>query len=840
MTCSDSSLKELLRRTALTLKHTQSQLKEAQEALASLQHRKAEPIAIIGMACRFPGGANSPAEYWHLMHQELSGISKVPAERWNVNAYAGEAAKNRDFYTGGFLHTAIDQFDAHFFGIAPAEANWMDPQHRLMLELAWEAIESAAIDPDAIIGSLMGIYIGICHSDYSDLVSQYKMLGPSLGTGISTSALAGRLSNFLGAQGPSISIDTACSSSLVAVHSACLSLQSHECNMALAGGIHLMLTPEVMGSYYRDANLLAKDGRCKTFDAKADGFVRGEGAGLVLLKRLSEALKDNDNILAVIRATGVNQNGAKSALTVPNGEAQKALIRQVLTRAQLSPHQINYVEAHAAGTSFGDAIEANAIGEALGECRQQDNSLFIGSVKTNIGYLEAAAGIAGLIKLVLALKNEEIPAHKNFESLNPLISFDAVPVKIPTHSVAWHRASNTRRLAGINAFGVCGTNAHAIVEEAPFVEIQPNKAERPLHIVTFSAHTSEALDEKIATHIQFLEEHQKVPLADIAYTANVGRRHFEVRAAYVAETTADLLCKMKAQELQRGNVDPSSLPKVTFSFADQGVEYGKMGCDLYETQPVFKAAFKECSEILKATLEQSLESYVFDSEQLDPHIATPALFAFEYALAKLWMSFGIIPNRMVGKGVGEYVSAAIAGVMSLTEALKLAAAREALQRQLSAGSDREKAILEFQAIVKNVSYSPPKIEMFSNENGQNIDREVTSAEFWLRQSMQFVSNDAKCHLSAGDGSLTLEISPSPILSKVEKIGSQMQRELYLPSICPEKGNWETLLSGLAQLYVKGVHINWKGFDSPYLRRKVILPTYSFQRQRYWVDAPLKQ
>ncbi len=436
-----------------------------------LRYLQSEPIAVVGMGCRFPGGANSPDDYWNLLKNGVDAIKEVPKERWDIDALYDpnpEAPGRMTTRWGGFLDQALDSFDATFFGISAREARRMDPQQRLMLEVAYEALEDAGQIRAGLSGSRTGVFIASYHNDYAHMQSaDLTSVDAYTSTGTAHSIVANRVSYFLNLQGPSMTVDTACSSSLVAVHLACQSLRSGECELALAGGVSLMLSPEVTISLSK-WGFMAPDGRCKTFDAKADGFVRGEGCGVIVLKRLAEALADGDRILAVVRSSAVNQDGRTSVLTAPSGLAQQAVIRQAIDSGQLNPWEITCVEAHGTGTSLGDPIEVEALAEVYGKHHPEGQVCALGSVKTNLGHLEAAAGVAGLMKVVLSMLHGAIPPHLHFSLLNPHISLDGTPFVIPTRLLDWPRGAR-RRIAGVSSFGFGGTNAHVILEEAPVV-----------------------------------------------------------------------------------------------------------------------------------------------------------------------------------------------------------------------------------------------------------------------------------------------------------------------------------------------------------------------------------
>lgn len=521
-------------------------LTEGDKALRAPERRETqaeEAVAVVGMACRFPGGVKNTAYFWRLLENKVDAVTEAPASRWNADDYYNQSPATpgkMNTRWGGFLDD-VDQFDPLFFGIAPREAKSMDPQQRLVLETAWEALEQGGISAQTLSGTETGVFIGISSDDYGRL-QLGSLSGATMyaGTGSALSVAANRLSYVLNLHGPSLAIDTACSSSLVAVHQACLSLRQGECSAAIAGGVNVILSPELTVSFSQ-LQLMSSDGRCKTFDAAADGYVRSEGCGMVVLKRYSDAIRDGNRVFALIKGSAVNQDGRSNGLTAPNGLAQQAVILQSLAKAKVSPSQISCIEAHGTGTFLGDPVEASALKTVLMQGRSMSEPCFIGSVKSNIGHLEAAAGIAGLIKLVLALQHKKIPASIHLKQLNPHIDFSNTPLSIPTETINWP-SNKTRRIAGVSSFGFGGTNAHIVVEEAPHVEPQGHKGskERPLHVVTLSAKTKDAL-KKLAKHYHdHIEHNPDLTLADIAFTANTGRCHFEYRKALVAQSLDEL------------------------------------------------------------------------------------------------------------------------------------------------------------------------------------------------------------------------------------------------------------------------------------------------------------
>jgi len=526
-------------------------IRELKARIDDLERGKNEAIAIIGLGCRFPSGINGPDDYWNFLTSGQNTVSEVPPDRWNVNGYFDsdpDAPGKISSRYGCFLEN-VDRFDAEFFGISPAEATSMDPQHRLLLEVSWEALENAGQSPDRLYGGQAGVFVGISGNDYSQLLSMRDEaeIDSHLGTGISHSTAAGRISHLLGLRGPSMAVDTACSSSLVATHLACQSLRSQECELALAAGVNLVLLPET-SIYFSKAKLLSADGRCKTFAASADGVVRGEGCGVVVLKRLADAEADHDNILAVIRGSAVNHDGPSGGLTVPNGPVQQALIRQALDTAGVDPLDVSVVEAHGAGTLLGDAIELGALGEVYCRGRPPESPLIVASHKTNLGHLESAGGITGLIKIVLELQHGEIPPHLNFDQPNPNVAWDNLSLRIPTERIPWPGNGPSRftvsRVAGVSSFSFSGTNAHLVVGESPAAQTEPSSADPPLHLLTLSAKCQAALQELARRYADYLRD--AADFSDVCYTANKGRSHFEHRLAMVARSANDAAIKLDA------------------------------------------------------------------------------------------------------------------------------------------------------------------------------------------------------------------------------------------------------------------------------------------------------
>ncbi|MBF0465560.1 MAG: SDR family NAD(P)-dependent oxidoreductase, partial [Nitrospirae bacterium] len=669
-----------------------------------------QSIAVIGVACRFPGNVNTAEDFLALLKNGVDAVTDVPKSRWDAEAYYGAAAQTPGKIIskrGGFID-GVDMFDADFFNISPREAARMDPQQRLLLETTWEALEAAAIVPETLKGTRTGVFVGafthnLRHSGTEDFDMYYA-------TGNSVSMLAGRISYVFGLRGPAMAIDTACSSSLVAVHLAARSIIDGESDMGLSFGINLILSPE-LSIAFSQAGMLAPDGKCKTFDASADGYVRSEGCAAIVLKPLSKAIADGNQVLAVIRGSAVNQDGASNGLTAPDVGAQERVIADALRRAGVAPHEISYVETHGTGTPLGDPIEIKAIENVYGKDRGNDNTLVIGSVKTNIGHAEAASGIAGLLKVVLSLKYSFIPQHLHFSAPNPNIHLEKIPAVIPVKKFPWERTVTKKRLAGVSSFGFSGTNAHVIVEEAP-LPLPSSDGARPFNLLTISAKTVTALKETADRYVLYIKSHNEIPVEDICFTANTGRTKFGKRTAIVADSGKSLAEKLISF---RDGVQTSGVltvskqidnPAVAFLFTGQGSQYKEMGRALYESETVFKDTLNTCSEILserlKPTIVELLYSKDVDGALLDETIFTqPVIFAVEYALCELWKSWGVKPSCVMGHSVGEYVAACIAGVFSLEDALKLISVRGALMQRISepgamaAVLSDEKTVLRF-------------------------------------------------------------------------------------------------------------------------------------------------
>ncbi|RAL23310.1 type I polyketide synthase [Thermoflavimicrobium daqui] len=661
-------------------------LQKAKKRIIELETQRSEPIAIVGMACRFPGNANTPDEYFHLLNEGHDCVCEMPSSR--------RLAISQTSIKAGWLEK-IDEFDADLFGITADEANYLDPQQRLLLHVAWEAFEDGGFAIDRLFGSKTGVFIGISTQDYL-----YELLRtPNVAnqaavvTGNGHCFAAGRLSYVFGFEGPSLAVDTACSSSLSAVHLACQSLRLRESDLAVAAGVNLLVSDQT--TQMIDATkALAADGRCKAFDEQADGFVRGEGCGVVLLKRLSDARRDGDRILALIRGSAMNQDGRSMGITAPNVLAQTQLIRTALNNARVSPAEVSYVETHGTGTAIGDPIEVDALRNVFDQDVSSKVPCILGAVKTNVGHLEAAAGIAGLIKTVLALQHEVIPKNLHFHRLNPLIDLDHSRFAIPTESIPWTKGE-TPRIAGVSSFGMSGTNVHLVLEEAPERVNSPQVERiRPCHLLTLSGHSKTTLLKKAAELAEFLKESPAVHIKDVAHTTNTGRVHLSYRSAVVGSSHKEIIPLLesmakgddRADELMSQVHQQDHRPKVAFLYSGQGSQFPAMGKELYQTHPVFKKMVDRCAKILDPLLGSSIVSLLL-SEELGSQIheignAAPAQFVLQVALTELWKSWGITPDVVAGHSVGEYAAAWAAGVFSLEDALRLVAARCSLMQGL--------------------------------------------------------------------------------------------------------------------------------------------------------------
>ncbi len=904
------------------------------------EQQKSDLIAVIGIACRFPG-ASDYKQFWENMEAGVNSITEIPSQRWEVEKHYSPIPNqpNKTISKWGGLVEGIDEFDAEFFSISPREAGQVDPQHRIMLELSWSCIEDAGYSASQFSGKDVGVFMGACNYDSILLMNrnQENVEGHS-GTGTWTCMIPNRISSFFNLHGPSIPIDTACSSSLVAIHYALKSLKESECEMALVGGISVLFTST---TYIQMSQLgmLSPTGQCRTFSNDADGYVRGEGAGVVLLKPLRKAIEDGDQIYGVIQGSAINHGGKARTITSPNVYSQAQVIRAANTNANISPDTISYIESHGTGTPLGDPIEINALKRSYRQLYQQygvekteKSYCGIGAVKSNIGHLEGASGIAGFIKVLLAMKHKKLPKIVNFKELNPRISLKDTPFYLIEETQEWKRLKNGSgeeipRRAGLSSFGIGGVNAHIVLEEPPEEEVknQHNLSdipERPQQIFTLSAQTETALRELAAKYETYLQSKTEASLQDICFSANTGRTHFAERLGIVAESNSDLQQKLadflQGDETKGVFTGQSDTQTVAFLFTGQGSQYVEMGRELYETQPTFRKTIDQCNEILEKYLEVSLLDVLYPSIAPKGEVSSlidqtaytqPAIFTIEYALAKLWESWGIKPDVVMGHSVGEYVAATVAGIFSLEDGLKLISARGRLMQQLPAGGEMvavmaseskvepiispyadkvaiaaingpksivisgvaeavreivrslessgiktkqlqvshafhsplmEPMLAEWEAVAKELTYNQPEIAVISNVTGTVADESITTAKYWVahvRQPVRFAQGMEA--LQEKGYETFLEIGPKPILLGMGRRCLPDSVGKWLPSLRPGVDEYQQMLSSLAELYVQGAKVDWLGFDQDYSCNKVTLPTYPFQRQKYWVESSEK-
>jgi acyl transferase domain-containing protein/SAM-dependent methyltransferase/acyl carrier protein len=886
---------------------------------------RSAPIAIVGIGCRFPGKIDSPDAYWQFLLEGREAICDIPAERWNADAWFDpdpEATGKMSAKRGGFLDNITD-FDSASFGITSREAATMDPQQRLLLEVAWETLEDAGIAPNSLSGSPTGVFVGICNSDHFQRVLHrgVDQIDAYLASGNASSVAAGRISYTLGLSGPAISVDTACSSSLVALHQAIMSLRTGETSLVLAGGVNVISEPETMVSLSK-AGMLAPDGRCKAFDASADGFSRGEGCGLVALKRLDDAERDNDRIYAVIRGTALNQDGRSAGLTVPSRRAQEALIKAALANAGVAPQDISYVEAHGTGTRLGDPIEIRAISAALAAGRKPGQPIIVGSAKTNFGHLESAAGIAGIIKTALALHHGIIPPHLHFKEGNPEVDWDKAGIEIPTMARDWMTGTGPR-FAGVSSFGFSGTNAHIVLASAGQATETPVSVRRSTYCLPFSARSEAALLAQ-AKQMGSAISNGEFELDSIASTLATGRAHLSERLAISASTREDAVDALDAyisgRESPRiacGHVSPGQSSDVVFLCTGQGAQYPGMARDLFRTSAVFRDVIERCDTALgpqsdgRTLIEVMNEGEGSDAPIHQTEWTQPALFAVECGLAAVWRAWGVEPAAVIGHSAGEFAAATIAGVFTLEDGLRLVAARGRLLSELPAGgamaalflseadvtdlispfaghvtiaainaqdsvvisgsvagiesalsrlAERgmhghrlhisfaahspmvDPALDAMEAAAADITARTPTIPVAWNlTGGVPLPGGAPDATYWrrhLREPVQFAAGMQ--HLREAGHRVFLELGPHPVLAALaarDVDSSDPERiPAFIGSLRRDHDDVSELSSALGKLFVEGVAIDWEKTLPAPRRRPISLPTYPFQRNRFWIES----
>jgi acyl transferase domain-containing protein len=876
-------------------------------------------IAIVGMAGRFPG-ARDLDTFWRNICAGAESISMFSDEEIDAFGLDPQSLKNPAYIKARGIIDDVELFDPGFFGYGARDALLMDPQHRLFLEACWEALERAGYDPRLYKG-LVGVYGGATSSSYQSYLYAHLDLLPnpdpmSIAIANELPFLTTRVSYKLDLKGPSCPVQTACSTSLVAVHLACQGLLNAECDMALAGGVSLRV-PQKTGYWYQEENILSADGHCRSFDANAAGTVFSNGLGVVVLKRLEDAIDDGDTVYAVIRGSAINNDGARRAsFTAPGVYGQSQVIADAMAAGGVDPDTISYIEAHGTATSLGDSIEIQALNKAFARGTSRKQYCAIGTVKANIGHLDAAAGVAGLIKTVLMLRNKQVPPAAMFERPNPDLQLETTPFFVNTQLTDWLTSDGVPRRAGVSSFGFGGTNAHLVIEEAPPAD--PTTSSREYQVLMMSAESSDGLERTTTALAAHLGAHPETDLADAAYTLQTGRRAFRNRRAVVCRTREEARALLESRDSRvvfSGTHDAHDRP-VVFMFPGQGSQHVAMGRGLYDAEPAFRACVDECADLLKPVLGEDIRALMFPDGGATPEAterltrtahAQPALFVIEYALARLWMSWGVQPDAMIGHSVGEWVAACLSGVVSLADALRLVALRGRLMEEMPVGVmlavplpettvrrmlppdvwlaainapsmcvvsgtaeaiDRfaealqadgvegqrlqtshafhsglmDAAVPQFVAAVAQAPLAKPSSPFISNLTGTWItEADATSAAYWGRQIREAVRfADGAAELLRNDQRVFLEVGPGQALTTLmrRQAGPAVQR--LVPSLRrpqEQTPDGATIGAAIGRLWVAGVKLDWKAFYADERRRRIALPTYAFDRQRFWVSRP---
>ena len=832
-----------------------------------------DTIAVVGMACRFPG-ASDLAEYWKLLETGADAITDGRRDNGSWSGAVGDPDAEEVVNRRGAFVDGIDWFDSRFFRISPIEARTMDPQQRLLLETTWQALEDAGVAPDNLRGSRTGVYAGVGASEYRDLLISRDMAHGYLGT--SGSVAVGRIAFALGLEGPAMPIDMACASSLAAVHQAAVGLRTGEVDLALAGGANVVLSPSV-SEFMREIGMLSPTGHCSPFDASADGYVRGEGCGMIVLKRLSDAEADGDRIYAVIRGSAVNQNGASAGLTVPNGRSQERVMADALAQAGASPSDVDYLEAHATGSQLGDPIELNAAVSVYGRGRDEEHPLLVGTVKSNIGHLEWAAGIAAFIKTVLSMNKGVIPPHLHYKDPNPNVEWDQIPLRITSDKTDWPTRNGRPPLAGVNAFGISGSNAHVLVEgygEQPDALAEssarlpsgapqaipislPGQAddvsksgeestERATRLLPLSGKSGGALKELAGRYLSWLDSEAGAfsdgALSDLSWTASVGRSHFAHRAGVAFRDAESLKDSLKAIASANGpsadTPPPQPATRVAFAYTGESSQWAGMGEALYDSEPVARAVLDQCDALVQEETGASLLDVMFGRPEAagdlsDPAWAYPAVYALQSSLTALWSTVGVRPNIVVGDGLGEIAAAQAAGVFGLDDGLRIALARGALTANSS-------ELDSFGDVLAATSFGPPSITFVSSFNGRAAEAVKTLDEsYWRRQLDQTVSLDRSASALADLGvDVAIEVGPAATLAS-QAVSDSGDAAVTLASMMGSSSSSPTgcdtdFVEAVAGAYQAGLDISFEGMFSGETRRRISVPTYPFQRRRHWI------